>query len=332
MKIALLIAASLCCHAAGADGGAACAQCHAREHRAHAATSMAAALTRAADAGILRANPDLTFREGPYTYTIRRGVYSVTDGTNTITAPIAWAFGLGGVGQTYVFERGGKWYESRVSYYGVARGLDLTLGARNMPAKNLTEAAGREMSPKDTAACFGCHSAGAVRGLDVNLEAISPGVQCENCHAGATRHAAAVRAGDVSNAAMKKLSTLDTEQVSELCGKCHRTWSDIATSGPRGIQNVRFQVYRLTNSKCYNVADRRISCVACHDPHQEVEHSSAAYDTKCAACHGASAKSCPTGKSDCAGCHMPKYEIPGSHHLFADHQIRIVRTNEKYPD
>jgi hypothetical protein len=327
MKLALILAA-LPCLAGAVD----CGQCHAREHRAHGSTSMAAALTPAAKAEILRANPDLTFREGPYTYTIRRGIYSVTDGTNTITAPIAWAFGLGGVGQTYVFERDGKWHESRVSYYGQARGLDLTLGARNLAPKNLGEAAGREMSPKDTAACFGCHSAGAVRGLQVNFDAIAPGVQCENCHEGAARHETAVRAGNVAGAALKKLSALDTEQISELCGKCHRTWSDIATNGPQGIQNVRFQGYRLTNSKCYNVSDRRIACTACHDPHQEVEHASASYDKKCAACHGASAKACPTGKPDCAGCHMPKYEIPGSHHLFSDHQIRIVRPNETYPN
>jgi hypothetical protein len=29
---------------------------------------------------------------------------------------------------------------------------------------------------------------------------------------------------------------------------------------------------------------------------------------------------------------MPKIEIPGSHHKFSDHQIRIVRVNEKYPE
>jgi len=65
-----------------------------------------------------------------------------------------------------------------------------------------------------------------------------------------------------------------------------------------------------------------------------VERRSAAYDNKCVACHitGSRAHACPTGKQDCAGCHMPKYEIPGSHHLFSDHQIRIVKTNEMYPN
>ncbi len=33
----------------------------------------------------------------------------------------------------------------------------------------------------------------------------------------------------------------------------------------------------------------------------------------------------------CAGCHMPKYEIPGSHHEFTDHFIRIAKPGEPYP-
>jgi hypothetical protein len=28
---------------------------------------------------------------------------------------------------------------------------------------------------------------------------------------------------------------------------------------------------------------------------------------------------------------MPKLELPGAHHKFSDHRIRIVRPNEKYP-
>jgi hypothetical protein len=335
MRRAILLAA-IALPVAIADEGVSCGQCHEREYRSHVRTSMANALTRASDAEALRSNPALTFRDGPYTYAIRRegarSIYTVSNGPDTIATPIVWAFGLGGAGQTYVFERDGKWRESRVSYYPSAGGLDLTLGARNAAPKNLAEAAGREMTPKDTAACFGCHSFGAVRGTQVSLDAISPGVQCENCHEGAARHEAAVRAGDAAKASIRKLSTMDTEQVSELCGKCHRTWSDIASNGPQGVQNVRFQVYRLTNSKCYNVADRRISCVACHDPHREIERVSATYDARCGACHGATARACPTGKSDCAGCHMPKFEIPGSHHQFSDHQIRVVRANETYPN
>jgi len=77
--------------------------------------------------------------------------------------------------------------------------------------------------------------------------------------------------------------------------------------------------------------------VACHDPHREVEHSAAFYDAKCLACHGAraaaqrTAKPCPAANKDCVMCHMPKLELPGSHNLFSDHWIRVVKPGEAYP-
>ena len=44
----------------------------------------------------------------------------------------------GQAGQTYVFERNGTYYESRVSFYNALRGLDLTMGAQTK-AKNIEE-------------------------------------------------------------------------------------------------------------------------------------------------------------------------------------------------
>jgi hypothetical protein len=108
--------------------------------------------------------------------------------------------------------------------------------------------------------------------------------------------------------------------------------------GPRGILNVRFQPYRLANSKCYSPEDDRIRCTACHDPHRDLETQASAYDVKCAACHapgsaaGSAAKICKVGTKDCTTCHMPRLELPGAHKLFTDHMIRIVKPNEKYPD
>ncbi len=81
----------------------------------------------------------------------------------------------------------------------------------------------------------------------------------------------AARAGDAVAARLPHLAALSAEDMSELCGRCHRTWSQIALNGPRGVNNVRFQPYRLANSKCYDAADRRIRCTACHDPHAPVE-------------------------------------------------------------
>src|SRR5262249_36537632 len=156
--------------------------CHAAEARFFASTAMAHTLASGPEDHVLRTNPTLSFQDGAYRYTIQQGVYTVTDGQQSIAAPIAWGFGQGTAGHTFVFEHDGAWFESRVSFYADIRGLGLTLGARNIVPRNLQEAAGRRMSNADAAACFGCHSYGAVRESKLSLESIVPGVQCENCH------------------------------------------------------------------------------------------------------------------------------------------------------
>jgi hypothetical protein len=107
-----------------------------------------------------------------------------------------------------------------------------------------------------------------------------------------------------------------------------------------GPVNLRFQPYRLENSRCFDGADPRISCLGCHNPHQNLVHDETYYDGKCLACHAAGAKptsngqgkTCPVAKAKCASCHMPKLEAPGAHQKFTDHEIRIVRANEPYPN
>jgi hypothetical protein len=291
---------------------------------------MANALYPAAAAEPLRRN--LSFREGEYQTAIRRDgdriTYSVAKGSESFKAPVVWAFGQGAAGQTYVLQHEGKLYESRLSYYRRIDGLDLTIGAQNARPRNITEAAGRLMNRDDVRECFGCHATGSFRPA-VDWEQLRPGVQCERCHGPAAAHLE-------RREPMKRLTRLTTEEMSDFCGSCHRTWADIAANGPRGVANVRFQPYRLTNSRCYDVEDRRISCVACHDPHSEPERGAAAYDDRCLACHSTArtskARPCRVGKRECSSCHMPKYELGQSHFAFTDHHIRVVRKGEAYPD
>jgi hypothetical protein len=306
-----------------------CTPCHKNESLHHRQSAMANALQSVASCDILRQHPKLNFREGPYATEIARAgdrnILTVTNGNEKLTVPLVWAFGLGEAGQTYVFQRNGAWYESRASFFNALQALDLTMGAHGSKPSSLEEAAGRRMDANDARACFGCHSTGAAR---------SPGVGCEACHGSAVAHVAAIHSGNAPAAKMTKLGSLNTEEMSELCGGCHRTWSQIALDGPRGVNNVRFQPYRLTNSKCYDAVDRRIRCTACHDPHESPVREAAFYDAKCAACHtsAAHAKTCPVSKKDCVTCHMPKIELPGAHTKFTDHEIRIARANEPYPN
>lgn len=315
-----------------------CATCHPAQAKPHPTTSMAHAMELPAECEILESHPVLTFQTGSYSYRIeRRGkqsIYSVTDGHQSISVPIGWAFGLGLAGQTYVYEYNGGLYQSRVSYYKSIDGLDLTIGAHNSAPTDLVQAAGQPMSSDESLRCFGCHATDAVDQKRLTLAALSPGVQCERCHGPTANHLRSVKIGDAKGAAMPELRKFTSEQTASFCGQCHRTWDDIAGSGITGVVNVRFQPYRLINSKCYDADDSRIRCTSCHDPHSQVNRTDASYDAKCQACHGGGkvqARACKVGRENCVGCHMPKIEIPGAHFKFTDHQIRIARAHAPYP-
>ncbi len=316
-----------------------CATCHVKQAKTASATSMAHALENVADCGVLRSHPLLTFKANGYSYRIERkgdqSFYSVSDGAGSLTVPVGWAFGLGAAGQTYVLEKDGTYYESFVSYYKLPDALDITMGDQATHPASLLEALGRPLGEREKAACFNCHSTNSMTKGKLTLDALVPGVRCERCHGDTSKHLAAFKTGDMSSFAMPKLEALSTEETSNFCGQCHRTWEQIAANGPHGILNVRFQPYRLTNSRCYDVDDKRISCVGCHDPHQEVDRVASDYDPKCLSCHGGGkpgAKACPVATKDCSTCHMPKVELPGAHHGFADHDIRIVRAKAAYPE
>jgi hypothetical protein len=312
---------------------------------------MAQSLHSGGASAILRDNPSLSFQDGPYRYNISRegpvSLYSVTDGTETITVPIPWALGSGSIAQTFVYEYGGRIYESRVTYYRKIQALRLTVGFPAGTPTDVVNAAGRLKNNAEVIACFECHSAPnpspelnrAARASLAWTQARIPGVQCENCHAGSSAHAAALLRGAPKPVPIATLRDFTSEETSELCGRCHRTFSDIRAVGPRGVANVRFQPYRIQFSKCWDPADSRIGCTACHDPHKSSHDAPPlAYDKACQSCHSPNQRArralrvCKVAKADCVTCHMPKYEIPDSHHLFADHFIRVARAGEPYPD
>ena len=160
-----------------------CANCHPTQARPHPGTSMSHALETVAECKILRDHRLLTFAAGKFRYQIERkgeeSIYSVTDGGETITAPVLWAFGLGTAGQTYVFEHGGELFQSRVSYYASIGALDLTIGAQNLAPQNLWQAAGQMMDGGEKLRCVGCHSTNSAAGRTLTLDQLTPGVQCD---------------------------------------------------------------------------------------------------------------------------------------------------------
>jgi len=337
----VFVAPAFVCAQAGQESSTACAKCHA-EGRTQPATHMAHALESAEQARILIDHPVLTAIYGKYSYRIERNgdqsLYSVTDGTATITMPIRWAMGASSaLGQTYILERDGKLYESRMSWFRELNRLGPTLGRQTTFPADLNDAAGRLLNQDETLRCFGCHSTNAISGKQLSMDKMTPGVQCSHCHKATEAHVAAMAQGSgkpAIPAGLTDLRDLTAEQASDFCGRCHRTWVEILMQENTSINNIRFQPYRLWGSKCYDPDDARISCLACHDPHTEPSPQPVSYDAKCQACHGGGkleAKSCPVSKNNCVVCHMPKIELPGAHFKFSDHRIRIVKPNEPYP-
>ena len=318
-----------------------CAPCHRTEAAQFDSAGMAHALLTAAQSEILKSHPKLMFREGPFSYAIERhgnqSWYTLADGQRQISLPVEWAFGLGAAGQTYVVRRDNAWYEGRVSYYRELKGLDLTVGAPREVPGNLDEAVGRRLSVRGLNECFNCHSTGALRDGSLHTESLTPGVQCRRCHEDTEAHVTAFQHPQNSQVSPPRLSALTAGKMSEFCGQCHRTWVEVVSQGPHDINNVRFQPYRLANARCWDPADARIRCTACHDPHSAVAHAAGFSDSRCLACHSggsggkSGAKVCLTASANCATCHMPKIRIPGTHHDFTDHWIRIVRPGEPLP-
>lgn len=319
-----------------------CGGCHRAQTEHFGGSAMVQALTRADNSTILAKHNRLEFASGAYRYSIVRrdgkSFYAVTDGTQTMEAPLQWAFGNNSMGQTYTYEWEGEMYQSRVSFYRETSSLDFTLGALSTVPRTLKEAAGLKMSRDEKEQCFGCHATGV---NVASLDGLTPGVQCGRCHEGTAQHAASLTTkGGGAAVRMKSLKGMSAEDTANFCGQCHRTWADIASSPGLGVGNVRFQPYRLTNSKCFDVDDPRVACTACHNPHEPLRHASekvnaAFYDARCVTCHGGGkpeARRCTVGTENCASCHMPKVELPGSHHRFTDHQIRIARADGKYPE
>lgn len=339
-----LACAALYAQSSRKEHGATCATCHEEQALPQPATQMAHAMETAHSNDVLAGHPRLTFRKDEYSYSVitknGHSVYVVSNGTQTVSVPIVWA--MGAQAQTWVLERNGNLYESRVSYYPSIKGLEITTGNEKLTPKTIDEAVGRPIGTDEAKACFNCHATHAVIGRQLDLKSLQPGITCERCHAGVHAHAADMIAGSALAPIPQSLGKLTSEDISNFCGQCHRSWETVVRAHWRGEADVRFQPYRLANSRCFNGADSRISCVACHDPHQKVVRDIAYYDAKCLACHGEAAtagdvsssrpKACPVAKSRCTTCHMPQIALPNGLLRFTDHQIRVVKPGEPYPN
>jgi hypothetical protein len=335
-------------------GSAACAKCHKQKAAEQRTTPMARTLMHAEDADILHAAYELSFHNGKYVYKIRETAgkpeLSVTDGTQTISAPLVWAFGTSEVAQSYLFLRDGNYFESRATYFRTLQNVHFTPARALLTPGSLEEAMARPVGMEEIERCFLCHSTAAVIAGKFEPSKLTPSVTCEACHGPGVNHSDAMQASilqggtgdDEARALIFDPGKLSPADSVDFCGACHGTWWDVKLAGISGVSQVRSQPYRLQSSKCWGKGDPRITCVACHDPHVPLMREASGYDEKCLKCHVLAVGSkttrdhpgaaCPVATKNCATCHMPKIEVPEMHYAFADHLIRVVRLGASFPE
>ena len=334
-------------------GDAACAQCHASIAASSRQTQMAHALLPASASDALQTHPNLSFLFQRYRYQIATkdsvANYSVSDGAHVLHAQLLWAFGVGRVGQTYLYKRpDGQFYEARATYFPGLQGLNFTPGRALTAPSSLEEAMERHVETSEVVRCFSCHATGAILGSSLQETSMVPGVHCEACHAPGAKHVAAMQRLMAGKSSSPKLEIFNPAQLMpedsmDFCGACHATWWDAKLSGTHGPASTRAPAYRLEGSRCWiSTYDARLTCTTCHDPHVPLQTNPLAYDAHCLNCHAKTAgtkptaqhpgAACPISTSRCTTCHMPKVYVPEMHSDFTDHRIRIARQGEPFPE
>ena len=159
----------------------------------------------------------------------------------------------------------------------------------------LEQALGRPLGPKEAQGCFGCHTTASTTDNRFGPNQSLEGVTCEACHGPGSRHVQAMKTGQIERGRKSILNPARLEAASsvDFCGACHRTLGDVIEMGVRGVATVRFQPFRLEESRCWSRANGQLTCVTCHNPHEPLVHDIAAYDQICLRCHSKGSSGSP---------------------------------------
>jgi hypothetical protein len=339
-------------------GESACGECHLKEASTQPNTAMANAAFRLSGGPKSGKPASGSFENGHYSYRflaqnpgysleVKLGGQPIS--SQATSSKVSWTFGAGIHGQTYLLERNGDLYEGQVSSFSSTHRLDITPGHIQAEAGSLQNALGIRLEGREATQCFACHTTAWSTGFNLDRANAIPGIHCEACHGPGIDHVNAINAGqmDAARKAILNPAHLTPTSSVDFCGACHRTTMDvILRPGTLGTSSIRFQPYRLEESRCWtSTKDARLTCIACHNPHEPLVRDASFYDQKCLSCHSPQEKashesvsrrsaapaSCPKATSNCISCHMPKYDVPEMHSKFTDHFIRVVRPGEPYP-
>jgi hypothetical protein len=281
------------------------------------------------------------------------------------TQKLAYAIGSGRNGTSYLVARDGYLYEAPLSFYTKSSTWELSPGF---------EVADLAFNRPALAGCLACHS-GLSRPTALGLGSYADppfeqlAIGCENCHGPGSLHVAQHKGQMKAGAStIVNPARLDPWLADNICMSCHqgramrvlqpgKSYADFhpgtpldevmaifaAPLDPKGgsapLTPLLEHFSLMSMSKCYTATKGRLSCLTCHDPHEQPTTNAVEYyRQKCLTCHNEQSCRLPLHDrqsrepaDDCQGCHMPKQALTGiAHSILTNH--RIVKTpDEPFP-
>lgn len=315
-------------------GNTACMDCHQKEFEQHRNSNHATTMREVNAESMGKFMPKPGPLEGtdmeifPATFGLAMGWKGNPEGM----LPMQYALGSGRFGFTFIqLENDSNLLELRQSFYTQTHSWALTPGQEGMG----NDFAGRRHEGLNARHCLSCHVT-ALPAKGLTPEPRFFGVGCESCHGPGKKHVDAVKAGD-KNIAMKKLGGVGAKQLNGLCGHCHRTEQDLAPEDMKMTQ--RFAPYGLMKSRCFLESGDTLSCLTCHDVHENASSDTKMYERTCLKCHAPTPafgpseiphKTCKVNpRTGCIPCHMPKNRsTPSTPFTMTDHYIRVFSKEE----
>jgi len=327
-------------------GDAACQSCHPSEFEAHQRSGHSQTAFRMEQTELAARLDGVRYTDAADGRSVQfaleeEGFFAEVNGAGESSRQrVDWLLGSASHAQTAVSikSESNSGLEHCWTWFAHQQELGRTPGQPDFPASTnpVDSCSGRLMSETEVVHCFACHMTfGPAPGQRLSEIRWQPNISCERCHGPRRLHVEAARNGRAEE--VKPLVPLKDPQVEmALCAQCHRGTEQMDSKIPES-DSVRFQPYRLEQSRCFQANPSALTCVTCHDPHDKTSQDLTAYRQTCLSCHsqpeqvhcGAVVES-EFLTADCISCHMPKREWSGGIQ-FVDHWIRVVSDSESKP-